>query len=156
MRVVRVLPLAALAAFAVAAAGCGSSSMLTKAEYEAEVAQARDRVDFALAQITVGQGTLEELLDRMEDGAVRIENAADDLGDAGSADGFEDETDGLVKAFHELAGGLEGTASDARQPELGNILTGTRGLEFPGWIKANRILVRLKQQGIQVEPIGSH
>lgn len=156
MRLARLLALAALAAASLAASGCGGSSTLTKAEYESKVVQARDRVDFALAQITVGKGTLEELLDRMEEAAIRIDNAADDLDGGGVAEGFEDETGKLVNAFHELAGGLEGTASDARQPELGNIVTGTRALSFPGWVKANRILTKLSEQGINVKTIGSH
>lgn len=137
-------------------AGCGGSSTATKEDFAASVVKARDRVDYALAQITVGQGTVEVLLDRMEGAAALIDAAADDLESAGAAEGFEGESEQLVAAFDELARGLEGVASDARQPELGGILPTTKGLEFPGWVKANRILTSLKRQGIDVEPIGSH
>ncbi len=138
------------------AAGCGGSSTASKEDYAASVVNTRDRVDFALAQITVGKGSRETLLDRMEDAAALIDDAAGDLDDAGAAEGFEDETEKLVADFHELAGGLEGVASDARHPELGGILPTTKGLEFPGWVKANRVLASLERQGIDVEPIGSH
>jgi hypothetical protein len=148
--------IALLAVIVAIVAGCGGSSTATKEDYAASVVKARDRVDYALAQITVGTGTLELLLDRMEGAAALIDAAADDLDGAGAAEGFEGETEQLVAAFSELARGLEGVASDARQPELGGILPTTKGLEFPGWVKANRILTSLKRQGIAVEPIGSH
>ena len=145
----------ALALVAVVA-GCGGSNTATKAEYSSSVVKARDRVDYALAQITVGKGSLETLLDRMDSAAALIDDAAGDLDKAGTAKGFEDETTQLVDAFDALARGLEGVASDARQPELGGVLPTINSLEFPGWVKANRILASLKRQGIHVEPIGSH
>jgi hypothetical protein len=138
------------------AAGCGGSNTATKADYAASVVKARDRVDYALAQITVGKGSLETLLDRMDNAATLIDDAANDLDKAGTAPGFESETTRLVASFHALASGLAGVASDARQPELGGVLPTTHGLEFPAWAKANGILTSLKQQGINVEPIGLH
>jgi len=34
--------------------------------------------------------------------------------------------------------------------------TGGNALQFPGWVKANKILAELAEQGVDVEPIGSH
>jgi hypothetical protein len=116
----------------------------------------RDRVDFALAQITVGHGDFEELVERMETAADRIDDAADDFDGGGSANGFDDETEELVAAFHQLAAGLAGTAHDASQPGMEGLLTGTTSIQFPALTKANRILARLDDQGITVEPIGSY
>jgi hypothetical protein len=141
---------------ALALAGCGSSESVSVEDYAESVVSTRDRVDFALAQITVGQGTFEELVDRMENAADLIDAAADDFDDAGAAQGFDDETEKLVAAFHELAAGLAGTAHDASQPGQEGLLTGTNALQFPGWIKANRVLASLDEQGISVEEIGSH
>jgi hypothetical protein len=137
-------------------AACGGSSEVSKGDYAEAVVAARDRVDFALAKITVGQGTFEDLVKRMEEAADLIDEAANDFDDAGAAQGFEDETTTLVVAFHQLAAGLAGTAHDASQPGMESLLTGTNALQFPGWTKANRVLASLDEQGVSVEPIGSH
>ncbi|MGH3084864.1 MAG: hypothetical protein ACRDNP_12590 [Gaiellaceae bacterium] len=150
-----VFPLAAVVA-ATVLAGCGGSETVSKEEYAEAVVSTRDRVDFALAQITVGTGTFEDLVQRMEGAADLIDEAADDFDDVGTAQGFEDETTTLVAAFHQLAAGLAGTAHDASQPGMESLLTGTSALQFPGWTKANRVLASLDEQGIAVEPIGSH
>jgi hypothetical protein len=147
---------ALLAAGVLVLAGCGGSSAVSKQEYAESVVATRDRVDFALAQITVGQGDVEDLIERMEAAADRIDEAADDFDGAGTADGFDDETEKLVDAFHELAAGLAGTAHDASIDGMEALLTGTNALQFPGWTKANRVLASLDEQGITVEPIGSH
>jgi hypothetical protein len=157
--VVRTLIIGAAAAFAAGAlvlAGCGGSSSVSKQDYTDSVVSARDRVDFALAQITVGSGDVDDLVERMEAAADQIDEAADDFDGGGSADGFNDETDELVDAYHELAAGLAGTAHDASVEGMEALLTGTNALQFPGWTKANRVLVSLDEQGIAVEPIGSH
>jgi ABC-type oligopeptide transport system substrate-binding subunit len=154
---VRVLLLAACAALAATTlAACGSTQSLSKQEYAEVIGNSRDRVDYALAQITVGTGSLEVLVQRMNDAADSIDEAASDLDVAGAADGFDDETSDLVDAFHELAAGLAGTASDATQVGMEGLLTGSQALQFPGWTKANRVLASLKEQGIAVEPISSH
>jgi len=137
-------------------AACGGSSEVSKEDYTEAVVSTRDRVDFALAQITVGQGTIEDLVKRMEDAADLIDEAADDFASAGAAQGFNDETTTLIAAFHQLAAALAGTANDASQPGMEGLLTGTNALQFPGWTKANRVLASLDEQGISVEPIGSH
>lgn len=139
------------------AAGCGGGSKtVSQEEYAASVVSVRDRVDYALAQITQGTGTFEELVERMNAAADSIDEAADDFDSAGVAAGFEDETRKLVAAFHQLAASLAGTAHDASQPGMEGLLTGTNALQFPGWTKANRVLASLDEQGIAVEPIGSH
>jgi hypothetical protein len=147
---------AAVVAAGVLAACGGGSGTISKEDYAEAVVSTRDRVDFALAQITVGQGTFEDLVQRMEDAADHIDEAANDFDDAGAAQGFDDETVKLVAAFHQLAAGLAGTAHDASQPGMEGLLTGTNALQFPGWTKANRVLASLDEQGIDVEPIGSH
>ena len=149
------LGLAAVVAACLLAA-CGGSSEVSKEDYAEAVVSTRDRVDFALAQITVGQGTVEDLVQRMEDAADLIDEAANDFDSAGAAQGFNDETTTLIAAFHQLAAALAGTANDASQPGMEGLLTGSNALQFPGWTKANRVLASLDEQGISVEPIGSH
>jgi hypothetical protein len=138
-------------------AGCGGGGgTISNEDYTEAVVSVRNRVDFALAQITTGTGTFEELVERMEGAADLIDEAADDFDGEGSAQGFDDETEKLVAALHQLAAGLAGTAHDASQPGFEGLLTGTNALQFPGWTKANRVLASLNEQGITVVPIGSH
>jgi hypothetical protein len=137
------------------AAGCGGSDQPSLAEYESSVVSARDRVDSALAIITQAQ-SLDELLDRMGDAALTIDRAADDVDETGAPQGFDDETEQLVDALHQLSTDLEGTAEQIRQPGFEDLLLGTRGLSFESWTKANRVLANLRTQGIEVRPLARH
>jgi hypothetical protein len=157
--IVRSLLLALLAAavLAVSACGGGGDSTATIPEYTASVRDARDRVDFALARITQGtKGDIDEFLIRMEEAAVVIEDAADDLEDADVAEGYADETERLTKALHQLAVDLRATAHDLGQPELGGLIPTTQGLNFNSWDEANRALAVLQADGLKIELIGGH
>jgi len=151
-----VLALAAVVTASVVSGCGGGSKTISKEDYAEAVISVRDRVDFALAQITEGTGSFKELVDRMNGAADLIDEAADDFEGEGTAQGFDDETETLVAALHQLAAGLAGTAHDASQPGMEGLLTGTNALQFPGWTKANRVLASLNSQGITVIPISSH
>ena len=143
---------ALLAALAVGATGCGGDDSSELEDYEASVVDTRNRVEIAFGNISEAQ-TRADFSKRMEEASVRIERAADDLGEAEVAEGFEDETDRLTKALRQLAIDLEATAEQFRlTPELFN----TAGLNFEGWAKANQIFTSLSKQGIQVRPLDKH
>jgi hypothetical protein len=151
------LSLLAAAALAVSACGGGGDSTATVAEYTASVTDTRDRVDFALARITQGtKGDTEEFLDRMEEAAAVIDDAASDLEDADVAEGYADETERLTTALHQLAVDLRATAHDLGQPELGGIIPSTQGLNFESWDQANLALAALQADGLKIELIGRH
>jgi hypothetical protein len=156
--IVRLLVFVVLATVLVAVSGCGGSggsSTATVAEYTESVSLARDRVDFALARITRAQSH-EEFLNRMEEASAAIEHAASELEDADVAKGYADETERLTSALHQLSVDLSATAHDLSQPELSGIATGTQGLNFDSWDKANRALASLIGDGLDVELIGRH
>jgi hypothetical protein len=141
-----------VAALAAGAAACGGDDSAELEDYEASVVDTRNRVEIAFGNIAEAQ-TRADFSKRMEEASVRIERAADDLGEAEVAEGFEDETDQLTKALRGLARDLEATAEQFRlTPELFN----TAGLNFEGWTKANRIFTNLSKQGIQVRPLDKH
>jgi hypothetical protein len=158
--IVRSLLLSLLAAAALALSACGGGggdSNASVAEYTASVTDTRDRVDFALARITKGtKGDTEEFLNRMEEAAAVIDDAASDLGDADVAEGYADETERLTTALHQLAVDLRATAHDLGQPELGSIIPTTQGLNFESWDQANLALATLQADGLKVELIGRH
>lgn len=145
--------LALLAALTVGLTACGGDDSADLEDYESSVVETRDRVDTALAGISEAQ-TRADFSKRMEQASVLIARAADDLGKAEVADGFEDETTDLTEALRALSNDLEKTAEQLRlTPELFNT---AEGLGFEGWTKANQVLRGLGNQGIAVEPIANH
>lgn len=137
-------------------AGCGGGdSAPTQEEYAEAVVVARDRTDFALARITRAKSP-EELLMRTNEAAEVIDRAASDLGDLGAAEGFEDQTEKLVRSLDQLAVDLAAFAHDASQPGGESLLLGGPGLSFDSWDDANAALASLDEQGIKVEQIGRH
>jgi hypothetical protein len=137
----------------VGATACGGDDSSDLQDYEASVVETRNNVDDALANISEAQSR-NEFLNRMEQAAVLISRAADDLDDVEAAEGFEDETTELTAALRTLSTDLEQTAAQFRQtPELFNQ---SQGLAFEGWTKTNEILRGLAKEDIAVEPIANH
>jgi hypothetical protein len=156
--IARSLVVSLLAATCLAVSACGGdggSSTATVAEYTESVSMARDRVDFALARITRAQSK-EEFLNRMDEAAAAIDDAASELEEADVAEGYNDETEKLTSALHQLSVDLEATAHDLAQPELGDLVTGSQGLNFESWDQANLALASLIGDGIKVKLIGRH
>jgi ABC-type enterochelin transport system substrate-binding protein len=153
----------ALAAVAVAAAVIVTAVGLavvaddppSKAEYQTAVASARNRTDAALQWVTKSQSS-EELIARLDDAAIVIDRAADDLADAGTLDRYEETNKELVAALRELSTDLEGTAAQMQQPGFEDLLGGTRGLSFESWVKINARLADLRDEGISVPALERH
>ena len=136
--------------------GCGGGdSTATVAEYQESVVSARDRVDFALARITRADSK-EEFLNRMDEAAAAIEAAASDFEDQGVAEGFEPESQRFATALHQLSVDLSATAADIQNPAFSGLVTGTQGLNFESWDKANLALATMIGKGIEVQIIGRH
>jgi len=139
------------------AGGCAGEESATPslAEYQKSVVTVRDRVDFALARITKAKSK-DDFLNRMDEAAVVIDDAGSELDHTGAPQGFEDETDKLAGALHQLSVDLAATAHDIREPGSGLISPGLQGLSFESWDEANLVLASLIGQGIKVELIARH
>jgi hypothetical protein len=138
------------------AAGCGGGSGNSTEDFQASVVETRDTVDGALAHITDNPSSQEELLQRMEGAATKVDAAAESLSRKEAPEGMADEQEKLVTSLRQLGVDLSQTADQIRQPDFGGILQGTQGLSFESWEDANAALAQLKQQGIEVEPLGRH
>ena len=138
------------------AAGCGGGSGNSTEDFQASVVETRDTVDGALAHITDNPSSQEELLQRMEEAATKVDAAAESLSRKEAPEGMADEQQKLVTSLRQLGVDLSLTADQIRQPDFGGILQGTQGLSFESWEDANAALAQLKQQGIEVEPLGRH
>jgi hypothetical protein len=141
---------------ALMAAGCGGGGSDSNEDFQASVVEARDTVDGALAHITDNPSGKEELLDRMDEASEKIDVAAESLDRKEAPEELDDERERLVKAFRQLAVDLTQTADQIRQPDFDGLLQGTQGLSFESWTDANKVLGQLKQQGVEVEPLGRH
>ena len=143
---------AALAAAALALAGCGGGE-ISRADFQEEVVSARNRIDFALEHAS--QSTDRDMvIDRLDGAAVDIRDAADDLDDAGAPDGLEDEADRLVQAMNVFADEIEGTVDEFEAFRLP--LHQLQGLNFTGYTRVQQALLALRRQGIQVPLLGRH
>jgi hypothetical protein len=145
----------ALAAVTIVA-GCGGSGSVSQEDFERDVAAARDQVDGALAHITDNPSGKEELLARMDEAADQIDRAAEELDRREAPEELDDERAELVKAFRQLAVDLSQTAEQIRQPDFSGLLEGTQGLSFQSWVDANDVLRELREQGLDVQPLGRH
>lgn len=150
MRSLRLLVFTLLAALLLAAAGCGGGQPSAE-DYADAVVLNRNRVDFVLGRITRAQSP-DELLNRMDEAAVVIGKAADELDDEGAPDEFEPEASNLVKWFRQLSVDIQATADQARVPGFETLLTdqALQGLSFDSWDSANKALAGLAGKGIQV------
>jgi hypothetical protein len=88
----RLATIVLLCAAGVSVAGCaGGNSAPSMSDYTASVITTRNEVDGVLARATRAQSK-EEFLQRMDEAAVVIDDAATQLDKRGAAEGFEDAT----------------------------------------------------------------
>lgn len=139
----------ALVAAAAAILAAGDHETASRPEYKAAVTNARDRVDFALGRVAEAK-TLEGLLERMDEAASAIDDAADDVNGKNPPAGFETEHERLTRGLRQLSDDLQGTAAQAREPGYVDLLLGAEGLSFDGWDDANAALRALRKKGLSV------
>lgn len=136
--------------------GCGGGGdSVSTEEYESSVVNTRDRVDFALGRIAQSQSE-DELLERMDESAALIDDAAGQLADVTPPDQFEDGNERLVRELRQLSADIQGTADQAREVGFEDLLSGGPGLSFESWDRVNATLAELSEQGIDVQPLGRH
>lgn len=149
-----ILTLALLATLV--AAGCGGGGGDSREDFQSSVIESRNTVDGALAHITDNPSGKAELLQRMEQAATTIDAAAESLDRKEPPAEMTDEQKKLVTAYRQLAVDLTTTADQIRQPGFEDLLQGTQGLSFESFEHANAVLTQLKQQGVEVQPLGRH
>lgn len=140
---------------ALVAAGCGGGGTASVPELEEAVVLARDRVDFALAEVTRAQSK-DELLERMDRAADTIADAAGDVDDLGPPERHREDVELLVTSLEQLAFDVQATADQVREPDFGGLLEGVRGLSFESWNSVNGALSDLARDGIEVAPLERH
>jgi len=151
----RNLLLVLLAALLLVTASCGGSGDPSPEAYSDAVVVNRNRVDFVLARITRAKSQ-DELIARMDEAALLIGKAGDELDDKGAPADFQPEADDLVKSLRQLSVDVQATADQVRQPGFENLLQGTQGLNFESWDDVNKALAGLAGKGVQVSILRKH
>jgi hypothetical protein len=149
---------AVVAAFvaAVAIRAFSGPGTATKAEYQATVQNARDRVDYALEQITKPTET-DQLPDRFDQAAAVLAATSKDLDNAGVAKGFGDLNARLSDKLDEFSNELTNTAAQFRDPSFASgALGGINSIGFTQWDDVNAILTEMNKRGLKVELLQRH
>jgi hypothetical protein len=134
--------------------GCGGSEPSVE-EYSDAVVLNRNRTDFVLGRITRAQ-SLEELFTRMDEAALTISKAADELDDTGAPSDYQPEADDLVKWLRQLSVDVQATADQARVPGFEGLITQTNAVSFDSWDQVNKALAGLAGKGIEVTILQRH
>jgi hypothetical protein len=139
-----------LAVLVLVAASCGGGQPSAE-DYADSVVLNRNRADFVLGRITRAQSP-EELLNRMDEAALVIGKAVNELDDEGAPAEFQPEANNLVRWLRQLSVDIQATADQARVPGFEDLLTNQalQGLSFDSWDNANKALAGLAGKGIQV------
>lgn len=134
--------------------GCGGSEPSVE-EYADAVVLNRNRTDFVLGRITRAK-SLDELFTRMDEAALTISKAADELEDTGAPSDYQPEADDLVKWLRQLSVDVQATADQARIPGFEGLITETNALSFDSWDRVNKALAGLAGKGIEVTILQRH
>jgi hypothetical protein len=146
------------AAFAVAVAVnvLGGTETATKQDYQATIVSARDRVDYAYAQITRAD-SVENLVERMDQAAAVIGAVSDDVGEAPVADGFETLNTKLASKLSQFSDSLAAAAAQFQDPSSAGFgLDQITSLGFTEWDDVNAILTSMQEKGLDVELLQRH
>ena len=140
-----------LVALGLVLSACGGSGQPSAEEFGEAVVLNRNRVDFVLGRITRAP-SVDELLVRMDEAAVVISKASDELADTGAPSDYQPEADDLVTSLKQLSVDIQATADQARVPGFEHLLTDAalQGLSFESWDQVNTALAGLAGKGIQV------
>lgn len=138
-----------LLALGLVATACGGIGAPSPEEYADSVVLNRNRVDFVLGRITRAD-SVDELLARMDEAAIVISKASEELDKKGAPDEYQPEADELVKWLDQLAVDVQATADQARIPGFEGLITETNAISFDSWDKVNKALAGLAGKGVPV------
>jgi hypothetical protein len=152
MRGKAILSLATLAVALTVLAGCGGSGA-SKEDFQADMVEARNRVDEGLSQVT-NATSVEDLLARLRIAAAEVRSAAQDVDEAEAPDGLADEKNRFETTLRTFSDEIVSTVTTLESLE--GAAAETRGLDFEGWNQVQKDLQELREQGIRVPPLERH
>lgn len=143
-------------AVVIAMTAMGGDKTATKPEYQATVVNARDRVDYAYAQITKAD-SVENLVERLNEASVAIADIAGDVGNAAVAPSFEDLNAELDARLTKFSGALAAVADQFEDPSSSGLgLETLTSLGLSEWDDVNATLTKMQKKGIEVALLERH
>jgi hypothetical protein len=153
MRGRTILSLAAVLALVVTLlAGCGGSGA-SKEDFQADMVEARNRVDEGLEQVT-NATSVEDLLARLRIAAAEVRSAAQDVKESEAPDGLDDDKRRFQTTLLSFSDEIVSTVTTLETLE--DAAAETRGLDFDGWNQVQKDLRAFRKQGIQVPLLERH
>lgn len=140
-----------LAVLLLLVAACGGEA--SEEEFQADMVDARNRVDDALEQVT-NATSVQDLLARLRIAAAEVRSAATDVSEADAPDELQDEERALATTLRAFSDEIAATV--ATLEELEGAAAETRGLDFDGWIATQKRLEELRKAGIDVPNLQRH
>jgi hypothetical protein len=138
-----------LLAVSLVATACGGFGAPSTEEFSDAVVLNRNRVDYVFGRIARAD-SVEEFLTRMDEAAIVIGKAGEELDKLGAPDDFQPEADDLAAAFSQLSVDIQATADQARTPGFEGLITEMNAISFDSWDQANKALAGLAGKGIPV------
>ena len=145
----RSLLLVLVLALSLAATACGGFGAPSTEEFSDAVVLNRDRVNFAFGRIARAD-SVDEFLTRMDEAAIVIGKAGEELDKLGAPDDYQPEADDLAAAFSQLSVDLQATADQARIAGFEGLISQMNAISFESWDQANKALAGLAGKGIPV------
>jgi hypothetical protein len=148
--------IAVAAMLAVLAAGCGGSSQMSKADYEAKIQAAGQQVQDAVAKISSSMSSMTELAKQVGVAEVAAKKAADDLDSLNPPADVADDNDKLVRALRTIDVQLKKLAQAAKDTDQVAAAQAAEAIQNAPEIKAGQAAVNdMKKKGYKVGVLGS-
>lgn len=143
------------ATFAVLAAGCGGSSHISKADYEAKIQADGLAVQNAVAKISASFSSIKSVAKEVAAAEVAAKKAADDLDAINPPADIAAENDTLVRALRAIDAELTKLAKAAKAGDQVAAVQAANAIQNSPQIKAGQAAVKeMKKKGYKVGVLG--
>ena len=140
----------------VLAAGCGGSSQMSKADYEAKIQADGQAVQAAVATISASFSSIKSVAKEVATAEVAAKKAADDLDALNPPKDIAADNDTLVKALRAIDAELKKLAQAAKDGDQAAAAQAASAIQNSPEIKAGQAAVQdMKKKGYKVGALGN-
>jgi hypothetical protein len=151
----RLTGIALAVTLAVLAAGCGGSSQMSKADYEAKIQADGQAVQAAVATISASFSSIKSVAKEVAAAEVAAKKAADDLDALNPPKDIAADNDTLVKALRAIDAELKKLAQAAKDGDQAAAAQAASAIQNSPEIKAGQAAVQdMKKKGYKVGALG--
>jgi len=152
----RLTGIAVAMTLAVLAAGCGGSSQMSKADYEAKIQADGQAVQAAVATISASFSSIKSVAKQVAAAEVAAKKAADDLDALNPPKDIAADNDTLVRALRAIDAELKKLAQAAKAGDQAAAAQAASAIQNSPEIKAGQAAVQdMKKKGYKVGALGN-